>query len=79
MIGAGTQAQGQQIVINFYDKEGNRQQQTAINNGFGNMTLDVLLNEFDKGLAQRITQGKSQSARAYDTTRGISSARQKYN
>ena len=43
------------------------------------MTLDVLLNEFDKGLAQRITQGKSQSARAYDTTRGISSARQKYN
>lgn len=79
MIGAGTQAQGQQIVINFYDKEGNRQQQTATNNGFGNMTLDVLLNEFDKGLAQRITQGKSQSARAYDTTRGISSARQKYN
>ena len=79
MIGAGTQAQGQQIVINFYDKEGNRQQQTATNNGFGNMTLDVLLNEFDKGLAQRITQGKSQIARAYDTTRGISSARQKYN
>lgn len=79
MIGAGTQAQGQQIIINFYDKEGNRQQQTATNNGFGNMTLDVLLNEFDKGLAQRITQGKSQSARAYDTTRGISSARQKYN
>lgn len=79
MIGAGTQTQGQQIVINFYDKEGNRQQQTATNNGFGNMTLDVLLNEFDKGLAQRITQGKSQSARAYDTTRGISSARQKYN
>ena len=79
MIGAGTQAQGQQIVINFYDKEGNRQQQTATSNGFGNMTLDVLLNEFDKGLAQRITQGKSQSARAYDTTRGISSARQKYN
>jgi hypothetical protein len=80
--GGGTgwqQAQGQEIVINFYDKDGNKQQQTANNNGMGNMSIDVLLNEVDKGLAQRIIQGKSQSARAYDTTRGISAARQKYN
>lgn len=79
MFGTGNQAQGQQIVINFYDKDGNKQQQTATNNGFGNMSIDVLVGEFDKGLAQRITQGKSQSARAYDSTRGISASRQKYN
>ncbi len=79
MFGAGNQAQGQQIVINFYDKDGNKQQQTATNNGFGNMSIDVLVGEFDKGLAQRINQGKSQSARAYDSTRGISASRQKYN
>lgn len=79
MFGGGSPAQGQQITINFYDKEGNKQQQTANNNGFGNLTLDVLVGELDKGLAQRITQGKSQSARAYDSTRGISAARQKYN
>ena len=79
MFGTGNQAQGQQIVINFYDKDGNKQQQTATNNGFGNMSIDVLVGEFDKGLAQRINQGKSQSARAYDSTRGISASRQKYN
>lgn len=79
LYGAGSGAQEQQIVINFYDKDGNKQQQTTSGSGMGNMTIDVLLNEVDKGLAQRITQGKSQTARAYDATRGLSSARQKYN
>lgn len=69
----------QQIIINFVDKDGNRQQQTVRNDGNSNMTIDVLLNEIDKGLAQRVSQGKSQTARALDASRGLNSARQLYN
>ena len=69
----------QQITINFVDKDGNRQQQTVRNDGNSNMTIDVLLNEIDKGLAQRVSQGKSQTARALDASRGLNSARQLYN
>lgn len=69
----------QQITINFIDKDGNKQQQTARSDGMGNMTIDVFINEIDKGLAQRVSQGKSQTARALDASRGLNSARQLYN
>lgn len=56
MLG-GSPAQEQ--VINFTTKTATSKQQTANNSGMGNMSIDVLLNELDKGLAQRITQGRA--------------------
>ena len=69
----------QEIVINFYDSEGNKQSQKTKGDGKSNMNIDVVLGELDKGLAKLVTQGKSQTAKALDSTRGLNSARALYN
>lgn len=72
-------ASQQEIVINFFDSEGNKQTQKTKSDGKSNMNIDVVLGELDKGLAKLVTQGKSQTAKALDSTRGLNSARALYN
>ena len=68
----------QEIVINFYDSEGNQQQQKTQSDGMNNMNIDVLVGQIDQKMAQRVLNGTSQTGRAMDTTRGTGRARTLY-